>query len=160
MKSKIVDIDLLKKICEEKKTKGHILVATSGCFDIIHSGHVNYLEEAKGLGDCLIVFLNSDSSVKKLKGAERPIVPENERAFVLAGLESIDYICVFDQQTPCEMISCTHPDIFVKGGDYFGKHIPEMDEVGKYGGRLAYLSMTDGCSSTNIIEKIKRGVSQ
>lgn len=137
------------------KSKGKKVVSTSGCFDIIHAGHVTYLEEAKARGDILIVLLNSDSSVRELKGVERPIVSEKERAIVLAGLSCVDYVCIFNENTPCTMISKLQPDSFIKGGDYKGMHIPEMDVMAPYGGKVEYVSMVDGCSSTNIIEKIK-----
>lgn len=139
----------------ELKSEGKKVVSTSGCFDIVHAGHVTYLEEAKTKGDVLIVLLNSDSSVRRLKGDNRPIVNEEERATVIAGLGCVDYVCLFDESTPCEMISKLQPDIFIKGGDYKGKHIPEMYVMSLYGGKVEYVSMIDGCSSTNIIEKIK-----
>lgn len=155
MKNKILTPDeMARKICE-LKSEGQKVVSTSGCFDIIHAGHVTYLEEAKEKGDILVVLLNSDTSVKRLKGTERPIVSESERAIVLSGLGCVDYVCIFDESTPCEMISRLQPDSFIKGGDYKGKYIPEMDVMKPYGGKVEYVSMVDGCSSTNIIEKIK-----
>ena len=154
MKNKIIASDTLKEIVTELKTQGKKVVATSGCFDILHAGHVTYLEEAAAKGDVFIVFLNSDQSVKRLKGETRPIVPEHERATVLAGLGCINYVCLFDENTPCEMINKIMPDSFIKGGDYAGTHIPEMDSVAVYGGKVEYVSMVDGCSTTNIIEKI------
>lgn len=155
MKSKIVSLSDMARIINELKREGKKVVSTSGCFDIVHAGHVTYLEEAKTKGDILIVLLNSDSSVRRLKGDNRPIVNEEERTTVIAGLGCVDYVCLFDENTPCEMISKLQPDIFIKGGDYKGKHIPEMDVMSLYGGKVEYVSMIDGCSSTNIIEKIK-----
>lgn len=137
------------------KLEGKTVAATSGCFDILHAGHVTYLEEAKKHGDTLVLLLNTDSSVRRLKGAERPIVPEDERATVIAGLGCVDYVCLFGEATPCHAIECFKPDIWIKGGDYEGKHIPEMDIMQSYGGRVEYVCMVDGCSSTNIIKKIK-----
>lgn len=154
MKNKIVDLEALIKIVEVYKKQGKRVVATSGCFDIIHAGHVIYLEEAAHKGNILIVFLNSDKSVQSLKGNLRPIVPQNERAKVIAGLESVDYVCIFDEFTPCNMINKIRPNCFVKGGDYEGRWIPEMNSVQLYGGNVEYVKMTDGCSTTNIIEKI------
>lgn len=158
MKNKLLGLDVLVLEVDRLRKQEKKIVSTSGCFDILHAGHVAYLEEAKAKGDVLIVFLNSDSSVKRLKGEQRPIVPENERAMVIAGLEAVDYVCIFHEQTPCSVIEKIKPDIVIKGGDYSGKIIPEMDVVNTYGGRVEYVSMTQGCSSTNIIEKIKRGI--
>ena len=120
-----------------------------------HAGHVTYLEEARNKGDVLVVLLNSDSSVRKLKGETRPIVPQEERAIVLAGLACVDYICIFSEKTPCSIIDVIQPDIVVKGGDYDGKWIPEMDSVALYGGRVEYVSLVNGCSTTNIVKKIE-----
>lgn len=155
MKNKIVSQTDLKKIVKDLKTCGKRIVSTSGCFDILHSGHVEYLEAAKDKGDCLIVMLNTDNSIKKLKGKTRPIVNEKDRAIVLSGLESVDYICFFDELTPCGLIQEIQPDIVIKGGDYQGKHIPEMDTVSVYGGKVDYVLLVDGHSTTNIINKIE-----
>lgn len=155
MKNKIVGIEELKKISDDLHGKGKTIAATSGCFDIIHAGHVTYLEEASNIADVLVLLLNTDSSVSGLKGPTRPIVPQDERAIVVAGLGCVDYVSLFSESTPCRAIEEFKPDIWIKGGDYKGKHIPEMDVMSQYGGRVEYLSMVDGCSSTNIIEKIK-----
>ena len=151
---KIVDEKELLSIITSLKNDNKKIVFTSGCFDIIHAGHVLYLEDAKEKGDVLVVLLNSDSSVKGLKGETRPIVDEFGRASVLSGLESVDYICLFDDETPCRLIEKMRPDVVIKGGDYKGKHIPEMDMVDVYGGVVEYVTMVDGCSTTKIIEKI------
>ncbi len=156
MKSKIVDVERLEEICKEIHSQGKRIVVTSGCFDIVHAGHVMYLEEAKGKGDCLIVLLNSDRSVRKLKGDQRPIIPEKERSIVVAAFEKVDYVCVFDDETPCSMLKRLQPDYFVKGGDYKGKRIPEMDVLNSYGGEVVYVTLVDGCSTTNVVEKIKQ----
>lgn len=155
MRNKIVMLDELEQRIHSEKQQGKTIVSTSGCFDILHAGHVTYLEEARARGDVLIVLLNSDSSVRALKGSARPIVPEKERAIVIAGLESVDYVCIFADRTPCGIIERIEPDIVIKGGDYAGKHIPEMDSAASYGGRVEYVSVVDGCSTTNIVEKIK-----
>jgi D-beta-D-heptose 7-phosphate kinase/D-beta-D-heptose 1-phosphate adenosyltransferase len=155
IKSKIVSLEELKRLIDCDRKAGKRIVSTSGCFDIIHAGHVMYLEEARQRGDRLVVLLNSDSSVRGLKGDSRPIVPENERAIVVAGLASVDYVCIFSDQTPCGIISEIQPDVVVKGGDYVGKRIPEMDTVEVYGGRVEYVNIVDGCSTTNIVKKIE-----
>lgn len=155
MRDKIVSESMLEQIIAGLKVEGKLVVSTSGCFDILHAGHVTYLEEAKAQGDVLVIMLNSDVSVRGLKGEERPIVPQEERATVMAGLGCVDYIVIFDDRTPCRLIERVKPDIVIKGGDYEGVHIPEMDSVSKYGGAVKYVSLVDGCSSTNIIEKIK-----
>lgn len=155
MKEKIVDLDTLIQRTAEAKAQGKKIVSTSGCFDLLHAGHVTYLEDAKRKGNILVVLLNSDISVQKLKGPERPIMPEEARAIVIAGLECVDYVCLFSQPTPCEIIARFKPDVVIKGGDYYRKHIPEMDTVAEYGGTVEYVSLVEGCSSTNIIEKIK-----
>jgi cytidyltransferase-related domain len=156
MKRKIINLDELEKVVLDAKQRGQVIVSTSGCFDILHAGHVTYLTEAKAKGDILVVLLNSDSSVRALKGSTRPIVPENERAVVIAGLESVDYVCIFSDRTPCGIIDRIQPDIVVKGGDYAGIQIPEMEHTAAYGGKVVYVSMMDGCSTTNIVEKIKK----
>lgn len=149
-------MDELEQEIQTARRQGQTVVFTSGCFDVLHAGHVTYLAEAKAKGDILVVLLNSDSSVRALKGSSRPIVPEHERAVVIAGLESVDYVCIFSDRTPCSIIDRIQPDIVVKGGDYAGIQIPEMEHTAAYGGRVDYVSMIDGCSTTNIIEKIKR----
>lgn len=156
MKSKIVTLEELESCVYAEKQKGKCIVSTSGCFDILHAGHVTYLEEAKARGDLLIVLLNSDSSVQMLKGTTRPIVPQEERAVVLAGLASVDYVCIFSDRTPCSVIERIQPAIVIKGGDYAGKWIPEMDSVAAYGGRVEYVNVVDGCSTTNIVKKIEK----
>lgn len=155
IRDKIVTLEQLEAAVKSARQQEKKIVSTSGCFDILHAGHVTYLEEAKARGDLLVVLLNSDSSVRELKGSTRPIVPEGERAVVIAGLESVDYVCIFPDKTPCGVIGKIQPDIVIKGGDYAGKHIPEMDSVSAYGGRVEYVSIVGGCSTTNIVEKIK-----
>ena len=156
MKDKIVSLDVLKKAISEQKKYNKRIVATSGCFDIIHAGHVEYLEAAKQYGDVMVVFLNSDRSVRELKGYNRPIVTENERAEVVAALGCIDYVCIFDESDPCRVIAEVTPDIWVKGADYEGKVIPEHGVIDSYGGKIVYADFKCGCTSTSIIEKIKK----
>ncbi|MCR5623885.1 MAG: adenylyltransferase/cytidyltransferase family protein [Lachnospiraceae bacterium] len=154
MKSKIVTIEELKNIICQKKTEGKRIAVTSGCFDIIHAGHITYLEEAKSRADILIVLLNSDSSVKKLKGKGRPINPEGNRAIVISGLESVDYVCIFSEETPCLCLSKLRPDLFIKGGDYEGIKIPEQEIMEELGGKVEYVSEVKGLSTTNILKEI------
>ncbi|MDE7313194.1 MAG: adenylyltransferase/cytidyltransferase family protein [Eubacterium sp.] len=154
MKEKIVDQHTLRTQVQKWKASGKKIVSTSGCFDIIHPGHIAYLEEAKEKGDILIVLLNADSSVRKLKGASRPVVGEADRAAVVAGLASVDAVCIFGELTPCGMILELQPDIIVKGGDYAGAHIPEMDAAATYGGSVEYVSVVEGKSSTSIISRL------
>ena len=111
LSDKIVDDASLKNICRQAKAEGKTVVSTSGCFDLLHAGHVKYLEQAKEKGDLLILLLNSDASVKRLKGAQRPIVNQLDRAAVAAGLESVDYLCLFDEDTPCGLIRTLQPDV-------------------------------------------------
>lgn len=155
MKAKIVNLDELSVKLEKLKREGKRIVATGGCFDLIHAGHVEYLEKAKELGDVLVVFLNSDESVKKVKGSNRPIVDEENRATVIAGLEAVDYVCIFSEADPCKVIATVKPDIWVKGADYKDASIPEQEVIDSYGGHIEYADFKGGCSSTAIIEKIK-----
>ena len=130
------------------------MVFTNGCFDILHVGHARYLREASELGDFLIVGLNTDASVKSLKGSKRPIVPELERAEMLCHLEVVDAVVLFDEDTPYELISALKPKILVKGGDWSPNEIVGSDVVFKNGGIVKSLSLIDGRSTTNIIKKI------
>ena len=155
MKNKIVKLDVLIKSIISKREEGKVIVATSGCFDILHAGHVQYLEKARECGDVFVLFLNSDKSVRQLKGPERPIVPEEQRAEVVAGLGCIDYVCIFNEMTPSEIIEKVKPDIWVKGADYQGVDIPEKKIIDTYGGIIRYIDFKEGCSSTNIIERIR-----
>lgn len=148
---KILTWDKLKKTVDGLKAKNKKIVFTNGCFDIIHIGHVRYLKEAKALGDVLIIGLNSDKSVSSIK-PNRPINPQNHRAEVLSSLEMVDYVVLFDEATPYELIKLIQPDILVKGGDW------KKDEiVGSDIARETYsLPYVEGVSTTGIIEKIKR----
>jgi len=130
-------------------------VFTNGCFDILHIGHVHYLNEAKSLGDKLVVGLNSDSSVKRLKGDERPINHELDRKFVLENLKAVDEVIIFDDDTPIELIKKINPDILVKGGDWPIEKIVGHEHVLANGGLVKSLSFKDGYSTTSTLEKIK-----
>lgn len=131
------------------------IVFTNGCFDIIHAGHVSYLEEAKALGDKLIVGLNSDESVRALKGSQRPIVGELNRAKVLSALESVDMVILFHHQTPIELIKSVKPQYLVKGGDYREEDMIGANFVTQHNGKVMVLSFVDGLSTSSIIDKIK-----
>ncbi len=131
------------------------IVFTNGCFDILHSGHVTYLEQAKSLGDILVVGLNSDTSVKKLKGESRPINSESDRAIVIAALASVDFVCIFPEYTPIALIQKLQPNIHVKGGDYKAEDLPEYPIIKAYGGDVSILSFVPGKSSSSIIKKIQ-----
>lgn len=155
MDTKIISLERLYEVTKSAKAEGKVIVSTSGCFDILHAGHVDYLEKAKEYGDILVVFLNSDESVRKLKGPERPIVNEDNRAIVLAGLGCVDYVSIFSDTDPCNQIQTIKPQLWVKGADYQGKTIPEKKVIDSYGGQIQYVRLKEGCSSTGIIEKIK-----
>ena len=131
------------------------IVFTNGCFDIIHRGHIEYLNKAKKLGDILIIGLNSDDSVRRLKGVNRPINYEQDRAIVLDNLKSVDYVCIFDEDTPYELIKIVQPDILVKGGDWAVQDIVGSDIVLALGGEVKNLYFIEGKSTTDIIEKIR-----
>lgn len=142
-------LDLLKNNPEKK------VVFTNGCFDILHRGHVTYLNQAKALGDLLIVGLNSDHSVKRLKGETRPIHSEEDRRFVLENLKSVDSVEIFDQDTPLELIQVIRPHILVKGGDWQIDQIVGAKEVISWGGEVRPLTFVEGHSTTKIIEKAR-----
>ena len=131
------------------------VVFTNGCFDVLHFGHVHYLLEAKKLGAILVVGLNSDNSVRRLKGPARPINGENERAFVLAALSFVDYITVFEEDTPLNLIKIVQPDVLVKGGDYALDQIVGADFVSQNGGIVTTIPFVEGYSSSRIIEQLK-----
>ncbi len=151
--SRIKSFEEIEKIARNFRQRGKKVVFTNGCFDILHLGHVKYLEEARRLGDMLIVGLNSDESVKRLKGPERPINSQFERAYILAALEFVDYVVVFEEDTPYELIKRVKPDVLVKGADYAGKEIVGSDIAGE----VRLIEFVDGKSTTSLIERIKNG---
>ncbi|OFZ27370.1 MAG: hypothetical protein A2381_12400 [Bdellovibrionales bacterium RIFOXYB1_FULL_37_110] len=138
------------------KNRSKKMVFTNGCFDILHSGHIMYLNEAKALGDFLIVGLNSDSSIKQLKGSDRPINNEEDRKYLLENLRAVDCVEIFSQDTPYELIKAIGPDILVKGGDWQISEIVGSDIVLKKGGEVKSLSFKEGKSTTKLIEKIRK----
>lgn len=153
-KDKIVLIEDAEKRCQELKASGLQIVFTNGCFDLLHVGHITYLEKAKALGDFLVVGLNSDASVSKLKGAGRPIKKIESRAAVLAGLESVDMVIVFEEDTPIQLITRLGPHVLVKGGDYKLDEIVGADFVLKNNGEVRTIKFVQGYSSTKIIDNM------
>jgi D-beta-D-heptose 7-phosphate kinase/D-beta-D-heptose 1-phosphate adenosyltransferase len=153
IEGKIVPRDFFGR--NDFKRHGQKIVFTNGCFDVLHFGHVHYLLQAKKLGDILVIGLNSDDSVRRLKGPTRPINGENERAFVLAALVCVDYVTLFEEDTPEELIKVLRPDVLVKGGDYTLDNIVGADFVTQNGGTVTTIPFVEGFSSTRIIEKLK-----
>jgi len=156
--------DSIKKICDWEEAKnrakswkkaGLRIGFTNGCFDILHAGHVRYLQDSAAQADKLIVGLNSDASVQTLKGSSRPIVPENDRAYVLSGLEAVAAVIIFEEETPFELIEWLEPDVLMKGGDYRAEEIVGYDSVTKRGGVVKVLPFLDGRSTTNIVQRIR-----
>lgn len=144
-----------KRIVSERRAAGRRVVFTNGVFDLLHPGHVRYLAEARAHGDCLIVGINSDRSVRAIKGPERPIVPEAERAEVLSALACVDAVCIFDELTPKEIITDLQPDVLVKGADWAADEIVGRDVVEARGGRVVRITVARGYSTTNIVERMK-----
>ena len=151
---KIQAVSQLKKIAGTLKRQGKKIVFTNGCFDILHVGHIRYLTQARKMGDLLIVGLNTDRSVRMIKGDKRPIVSEKERAEVLAAIEIVDYVVLFDEPDPLRLIAALKPDILVKGADWSKDEIVGREVVEKAGGKVARIPLVPGSSSTNVIEKI------
>jgi rfaE bifunctional protein nucleotidyltransferase chain/domain len=150
----LISRETLSTVCRELKANGKKVVFTNGCFDILHIGHVTYLEKAARLGDILVIGLNSDASVSALKGPSRPVNNENDRAGILSALKFVDYVSVFDEDTPFELVSAIMPDIIVKGGDYTPETIVGADIVTQNGGDVVVIPLVEGKSTTNIIRKI------
>lgn len=138
-----------------EKRNGKRVVFTNGCFDLLHPGHIRSLETARALGDALIVGLNSDDSVKSLKGPDRPVIPEQERAEILASLECVDAVVIFEELTPQEVIAALLPDVLVKGGDWPGSQIVGREEVEAAGGRVVLVDVVEGYSTSDILKKIR-----
>jgi len=153
---KIKDLETLISERQRLRREGKRVVFTNGCFDLLHPGHVRYLAEARSLGDALIVALNSDRSVRALKGKGRPILNEQERAEVMAALACVSYVTIFDEETPREVIARLLPDVLVKGGDWSIDTIVGREEVEVAGGQVLSLRYINGSSTTDIIERIRR----
>ena len=154
MQNKVVDLETLQKRLQPLRRKGRRVVFTNGCFDILHIGHVRYLTTARQQGDLLIVGLNSDQSVVAIKGPKRPIVPEEQRAEVLAGLWCIDFITLFHEPDPLRLIRAIHPDVLVKGDDWPEDQIIGADDVKAGGGKVVRVPLVKDSSTTRIIETI------
>jgi rfaE bifunctional protein nucleotidyltransferase chain/domain len=173
---KILDWEALRNEVEPRRRRGEKIAFTNGCFDILHVGHVRYLAEARKLGDLLILALNSDASVRVIKGEKRPLVPEQERAEVIAALASVDYVTLFDEPTPLKLIEYLRPDCLVKGGDWkeeavagsgadrsWGGKVDRLlsmsndaNAVRSWGGKVVFVPLVEGASTTNIVEKIRQ----
>lgn len=152
--NKICPREELRKELDRLRKEGKKIAFTNGCFDILHVGHVRYLEGAKKTADVLILALNSDSSVRTIKGEKRPLIPQNERAEVLAGLASVDYVTIFDEATPLELIRYLKPDVLIKGGDWTEDRIVGRNEVRSWGGKVVVIPEVEGASTTNIVDKV------
>jgi D-beta-D-heptose 7-phosphate kinase/D-beta-D-heptose 1-phosphate adenosyltransferase len=152
---KIVSQDELIQVTGREKRNGRTVVFTNGCFDLLHPGHVRCLAEARALGDLLVVAVNSDSSVRGNKGPERPLVGQQDRAEVLAGLASVDYVTIFDEPTPRELISQVLPSILVKGADWAPEQVAGREEVEAAGGRVVSIPLAPGYSTTNLVQRIR-----
>jgi rfaE bifunctional protein nucleotidyltransferase chain/domain len=153
---KIMTLDEALQKRQQLFRSGLKLVFTNGCFDLLHPGHLAYLSEARSLGDFLLVGLNSDSSIRRLKGPARPVLDENQRAQMLAALEMVDAVTVFQQDTPLELIETLKPDFLVKGGDWAVQDIVGGPQTLARGGEVRSLTLADGFSTTNLINKILR----
>ena len=151
---RVVSREDLVKASAGARAEGRVVVFTNGCFDIIHRGHTQYLAEAKALGDVLVVGVNTDRSVRALKGDTRPIVPEDDRAHVVAALSSVDLVCLFDEDTPLELITAIVPDVLAKGAGYERDTIVGADFVEGHGGRVAAIEELRGRSTRGIIARI------
>ena len=138
------------------RSGGKTVVMTNGVFDLPHPGHVRSLRAAKALGDVLVVAVNSDESVRRVKGSDRPVIPASERAKILASMDMVDFVIIFDEDTPLEVVKAIQPDIIAKGADYRGREVVGSDVVESRGGRVEYLPMEEGISSTTIIDRIVR----
>jgi D-beta-D-heptose 7-phosphate kinase/D-beta-D-heptose 1-phosphate adenosyltransferase len=152
---KILDRQILKEKLDALRREGKKIAFTNGCFDILHVGHVRYLREAKKTADVLVLALNSDFSVRSIKGEKRPLVREEERAEILASLEFVDFVTIFEELTPQELIVYLKPDVLIKGGDWPEDKVVGRDDVKKWGGRVVLIPEVKGKSTTNIVEKIK-----
>ena len=152
--NKILSWDALKREVDRQRAAGKQIAFTNGCFDILHVGHVRYLRDARRTGDCLIAALNSDASVRTIKGEKRPLVPQAERAEVVASLACVDYVTLFEEPTPLRLIQYLRPDILVKGADWPEEQVVGREAVLSWGGRVVLCPLTEGSSTTNIVAKI------
>jgi len=154
--SKLVTVDEAAEATENARRRGQSVVFTNGCFDLLHVGHVTYLQEAAALGDMLIIGMNSDDSIRRLKGESRPVINEQNRAALLAALQCVDFVVVFDEDTPCDLLEKIRPDTLVKGGTYSPDEVVGKDIVESYGGTVCVTSVSVNVSTTKIVEKIRQ----
>ena len=152
---KLIEQSKIEELTNQIKKQGKTIVATNGCFDILHVGHVRYLKKSKEFGDVLIVGLNSDASVRSIKGPNRPINNEFDRAEVLCALNSVDYVVLFDEDSPRDLLELIKPNVYTKGADYTLKTLPEADVILKNNGWVEFIDFVEGKSTTKIIDKIK-----
>lgn len=156
IQNKIIDASALQRLVNIWKASGKKVVFTNGCYDILHKGHLTLLTQAAQLGDKLIVALNTDASVKRLKGEERPLNNEEDRAMQMASLLLVDAVCLFDEDTPENLIKTLNPDILVKGGDYTIDNIVGAEHVQSYGGNVQTIPFVEGYSTSSLLERIKK----
>ena len=154
--SRVLSRQDTRSLIDRRRAAGAVVVFTNGVFDLLHPGHVRYLQQARALGDMLIVGLNSDASVRRNKGPERPINPESERAEVVAALECVDAVVIFDEDTPAEIVRACQPDILVKGADWPADQIVGRDTVEARGGRVVRMPVEAGYSTTTLVDRIKQ----
>jgi D-glycero-beta-D-manno-heptose 1-phosphate adenylyltransferase len=154
--AKYKSVDDLSAMSAQARKAGRVVVFTNGCFDLVHRGHIHLLRQAKALGDLLIVGLNSDVSVKTIKGPDRPIMPEADRIELIAALEMVDYVVVYSEPDPYQIIAAIKPNVLVKGGDWSADEIVGADVVEQNGGRVAVIPYLPGFSTTQIIERIRK----
>jgi len=155
LNTKILTKEQLSTLLHVQRFKGNKIVFSNGCFDILHRGHIEYLAKAANLGNCMVIGLNTDASVKRLKGNSRPVQDQISRALVMASLRFVDYVVLFDEDTPYELIQFLKPDILVKGSDYKEDEIVGGDIVKQNGGKVVTIDLVDGYSTTSIIERSK-----
>lgn len=155
MSDKLKNLDEIAQIAARARKNGQSVVFTNGCFDILHRGHVHILREARASGDILIVGINSDRSVKSIKGASRPILPETDRIELIGAMEMVDYVVLFDEPDPYRLIAAIKPSVLVKGGDWSADKIVGADVVAEHGGRVTVIPYLQGFSTTEIIERIR-----
>ena len=152
---KLIEQSKIEELTNQIKKQGKTIVATNGCFDILHVGHVRYLKKSKEFGDVLIVGLNSDASVRSIKGPNRPINNEFDRAEVLCALNSVDYVVLFDEDSPRDLLELIKPNVYTKGADYTLKTLPEADVILKNNGWVEFIDFVEGKATTKIIDKMK-----
>lgn len=152
---KLIKRDEISQVLGKERAQGKTIVTTNGCFDILHVGHVRYLQKTKTYADLCVVCLNSDISVKKIKGPDRPVNNENDRAEILCALSCVDYVILFDEPSPEKLLCELKPDVHTKGADYTIETLPEAKAIMANGGRIEFISFVEGKSTTSIIEKMR-----